>query len=255
MKADARGAAPAVELRDLTLAYRRRPAVTGVSGRFAPGSMTAVVGPNGAGKSTLLKGIMGSVRASGGRILIDGVRRRDIGYLPQAGELDRSFPISVLDLVSLGLWRRAGPFGRIGRDLAGEVEAALAAVGLEGLGDRLVGTLSGGQLQRALFARLLLQDARLLLLDEPFTAIDARTTRELMDLVRRWNGEGRTVIAVLHDMELVREYFPETLLLARETVAWSRTPDALARPNLARAQALSEDLDTQAPPAEGSRAA
>ncbi len=239
--------APAVELKDLTLAYRRRPAVRGVSGRFAPGSMTAVVGPNGAGKSTLLKGIMGSVRASGGRILIDGVKRRDIGYLPQAGDLDRSFPISVLDLVSLGLWRRTGPFGRVGARLTQEVEAAIAAVGLDGLEDRLVGTLSGGQLQRALFARLLLQDARLLLLDEPFTAIDARTTRELMDLVKRWNGEGRTVIAVLHDMELVREYFPETLLLARETVAWSGTREALSRTNLVRAQALSEGLDTQAP--------
>ncbi|WP_244492537.1 metal ABC transporter ATP-binding protein [Aureimonas sp. AU22] len=254
MKANVPLPCPAVELRDLTLAYRRRPAVTGVTGRFAPGSMTAVVGPNGAGKSTLLKGIMGSVRPSGGKIRIDGIRHRDIGYLPQAGDLDRSFPISVLDLVSLGLWRRTGPFGRIGRALGTQVDAALAAVGLEGLGDRLVGTLSGGQLQRALFARLLLQDARLLLLDEPFTAIDARTTRELMDLVKRWNGEGRTVIAVLHDMELVREYFPDTLLLARETVAWSGTPDALSRLNLARAQALSEGLDSQAP-SERARAA
>lgn len=245
---------PTVELDDLSLAYRRRTAVSRVSGRFAPGSMTAVVGPNGAGKSTLLKGIMGSVRASGGKVSVEGIRRRDIGYLPQAADLDRSFPISVLDLVSLGLWRRAGPFGRIGRALAGEAEAAIAAVGLEGLEDRLVGTLSGGQLQRALFARLLLQDARLLLLDEPFTAIDARTTRELMDLVKRWNGEGRTVIAVLHDMDLVRQYFPETLLLARETVAWSRTEEALARPNLARAQALGEGLDTH-PPGERAEAA
>ncbi|MBB3936042.1 metal ABC transporter ATP-binding protein [Aureimonas phyllosphaerae] len=246
MKANVSAVAPSVELSDLTLAYRRRPAVRGLSGRFAPGSMTAVVGPNGAGKSTLLKGIMGSVRAAGGKVRVDGVRRRDIGYLPQVGDLDRTFPISVLDLVSLGLWRRTGPFGRVGRDLTGEVEAAIAAVGLEGLEDRLIGTMSGGQLQRALFARLLLQNARLLLLDEPFTAIDARTTRDLMDLVKRWNGEGRTVIAVLHDMDLVREYFPETLLLARERVAWSPTGDALAHANLARAQALSEGLDTQA---------
>ncbi|KQQ79885.1 ABC transporter ATP-binding protein [Aureimonas sp. Leaf324] len=254
MKANVLPAAPSVELRDLTLAYRRRPAVRGLSGRFAPGSMTAVVGPNGAGKSTLLKGIMGSVRAAGGKVRVDGVRRRDIGYLPQVGDLDRTFPISVLDLVSLGLWRRTGPFGRVGRDLTGEVEAAIAAVGLEGLEGRLIGTLSGGQLQRALFARLLLQNARLLLLDEPFTAIDARTTRDLMDLVKRWNGEGRTVIAVLHDMDLVREYFPETLLLARERVAWSATGEALAEANLVRAQALSEGLDTQAD-ALGSRAA
>ncbi|WP_182086196.1 ABC transporter ATP-binding protein [Aureimonas sp. ME7] len=249
-----KASAPSVELRDLSLSYRRRPAVSGVTGRFAPGSMTAVVGPNGAGKSTLLKGIMGSVRASGGRIVMEGVRRRDIGYLPQASDLDRAFPITVLDLVSLGLWRRTGPFGRVGRAMSEEIDRALEAVGLSGLEDRLVGTLSGGQLQRALFARLLIQDARLLLLDEPFTAIDARTTRDLIDLVQRWNGEGRTVIAVLHDMELVREYFPETLLMARETVAWSRTPDALSRPNLARAQALGQGLEVS-PASFGAQAA
>lgn len=231
---------PAVELRDLTLAYRRHPAVRHLSGRFAPGSMTAVVGPNGAGKSTLLKGIVGAVPAAGGSVDIRNVRRRDIGYLPQASELDSSFPITVTDLVSLGLWRRVGLFGAVRGSMLDDIARALEAVGLEGLEDRLIGTLSGGQRQRALFARLLLQDARLLLLDEPFTAIDSRTVRDLAGLVRGWHGEGRTVVAVLHDMELVREHFPETLLIARERVAWGRTDEVLTKGNLGAARRLGE---------------
>ncbi|RYE85480.1 MAG: ATP-binding cassette domain-containing protein, partial [Hyphomicrobiales bacterium] len=105
---------------------------------------------------------------------------------------------------------------------------------------RSIGTLSGGQLQRALFARVLVQDARLLLLDEPFNAIDTRTVLDLMAIVRRWHGEQRTVIAVLHDMDLVREHFPETLLIARELVGWGPTAEILQPDRLKTARQISE---------------
>ncbi|WP_062231666.1 metal ABC transporter ATP-binding protein [Aureimonas sp. N4] len=230
-----------VSLNDLTLAYHRQPAVRHVSGRFAAGSLTAIVGPNGAGKSTLLKGLMGLVPVSDGQIRLDDISRHDIAYLPQSAEIDRSFPIDVLDLVSLGAWRKAGFFGRITGAHLASVADAIRAVGLEGFEKRVIGSLSGGQLQRALFARMLVQDARLLLLDEPFTAIDARTTADLLRIVRNWNAEGRTIIAVLHDIELVREHFPQTLLIARDLVAWGHTSDVLTKERLREARNLSEN--------------
>jgi zinc/manganese transport system ATP-binding protein len=238
--------APSVRLEDVTLAYRRHPAVHHLTGAFAPGSLTAIVGPNGAGKSTLVKGIVGTLKPSEGRISLEGVDRRDIAYLPQISDLDRSFPVTVHDLVAIGRWRRAGAFRRIARDDLDQIDAAIAAVGLGGLEHRVIGTLSGGQLQRALFARMLLQDARLLILDEPFTAIDRRTTADLLALVHRWHGENRTIIAVLHDFELVQEHFPDTLLIAREPVAWGATAEAMRPENLLAARQMSEAWDDDA---------
>lgn len=229
-----------ISFRDLTLGYERHPAVHHLSGEVAEGALLAVCGPNGAGKSTLLKGICGALRPLGGTVDLHGVSPRDIAYLPQGAEIDRSFPINVYDLVSMGLWRRAGLFGGIGRRDRARIEEAVSAVGLEGFEDRPIGSLSGGQMQRTLFARLLLQDARVILLDEPFTALDAKTTADLVDLVGRWHGERRTVLAVLHDFDLVRAAFPETLLLARQQVAWGPTREVLAPENLLKARRMGE---------------
>jgi zinc/manganese transport system ATP-binding protein len=239
---------PAIRLDDLTLGYDRHPAVHHLSGEIASGSLTAIVGPNGAGKSTLLKGIAGALAPLGGDVAV--ARGRRLAYLPQSAELDRSFPIHVYDLVAMGLWNSAGIFGRIGRGSASKVEAAIAAVGLAGFERRPIGALSGGQMQRALFARLLLQDADIILLDEPFTAIDARTTADLLALVQRWHGESRTVVAVLHDIETVRRAFPHTLLLARETVAWGETAEVLTPANLLKARRMVEAFDSHAAPCE-----
>jgi zinc/manganese transport system ATP-binding protein len=239
---------PAIRLDDLTLGYDRHPAVHHVCGEIAQGSLTAIVGPNGAGKSTLLKGISGALSPlDGGFTLSKGKR---LAYLPQSADLDRSFPIHVYDLVAMGLWGQAGIFGRIGLGAKSKVEAAIAAVGLTGFERRPIGALSGGQMQRALFARLLLQDADIILLDEPFTAIDARTTADLLALVQRWHGENRTVVAVLHDIETVRRAFPQTLLLARETVAWGETADVLTADNLLKARRMVEAFDSHAPACE-----
>lgn len=229
-----------IEVRDLTVAYDRHPAVHHVSCRFEPGSLTAVVGPNGAGKSTLIKSIVGLLRPAEGRISMGALRRQDIAYLPQQADIDRSFPITVADTVALGHWARVGIFRAIGRPLRDKVGEALSAVGLEGFEQRPIGSLSSGQFQRVLFARLLLQDAGVILLDEPFNAIDTRTTQDLLDLIGRWHGEKRTVIAVLHDMDQVRQYFPDTLLLARELIACGPTPDCLTAGNLLAARRMSE---------------
>ncbi len=224
----------AIRLQDLTLGYDRHPAVHHLSGEIAEGSLTALVGPNGGGKSTLLKGITGVLTPLGGRIDVE-VGRENIAYLPQSAEIDRDFPLSVFDLVSTGLWHESGLFGGVGRTGREKIKNALATVSLTGFEDRPVGTLSGGQMQRALFARLLLQEARLILLDEPFTAIDEATVRDLIALIERWNKEGRTVLTVLHDIDLARRHFPEAILLARHCIAWGETKKVLTPDNFHRA--------------------
>jgi zinc/manganese transport system ATP-binding protein len=206
----------------------------------------AVVGPNGAGKSTLFKGIAGVIKPLSGRIERGALAARDIAYLPQAAEIDRSFPINVFDMVSMGLWHSTGLFGGIDRKARHRIEDAIGAVGLTGFEDRAIGTLSGGQMQRMLFARLLLQDARVIVLDEPFNAVDAKTSADLFDLVRRWHGEKRTVLTALHDIDFVRANFPECLLLAREPVAWGNTTTVLTPENLTTARRMCEAFDEHA---------
>lgn len=236
----------ALAFNDVTLGYDRHPAVHHLRGEVKAGALIAVVGPNGAGKSTLFKGIVGVLKPLSGGIDLCGLRARDIAYLPQVADIDRTFPISVYDMVAMGLWRDAGLFGGIGRAEREKVRTAIAAVGLSGFEERPIGTLSGGQMQRTLFARLLLQDARVIVLDEPFNAIDTKTAADLCDLVKRWHTEQRTVIAALHDLDLVRSMFPEALLLAREPVAWGATKDVLTAENLLKARRMCEAFDEHA---------
>jgi zinc/manganese transport system ATP-binding protein len=236
----------ALVFENLTLGYNRHPAVHHLSGEVAEGSLLAVIGPNGGGKSTLFRGIVGHLTPFAGAIRLNGVRAREIAYLPQVAEIDRSFPIQVFDFVAMGLWARRGAFKAITRADRAAVEHALEQVGLTGFEARGIGTLSGGQMQRILFARLVLQDTRVIVLDEPFNAIDAKTSADLLGLVRRWHGEGRTVLAALHDDEVVRRNFPQTLLLARSPVAWGPTAEVLTSDNLARAREMCEAFDDAA---------
>ena len=233
----------ALAFENLTLGYDRHPAVRQLDGQVAEGSLTAVVGPNGAGKSTLLKGVTGLLPPIAGRVRFGTCTRNDIAYLPQQSDIDRSFPITVVDLVAVGLWSQIGGFSGLSAADRTLVDGAIAAVGLTGFESRFIDSLSGGQFQRALFARLLLQDARLVLLDEPFTAIDPKTMADLLGVVRRWHGEGRTVIAVLHDTEAVRAHFPETLILARDLVAHGPTAQVLTAANQFRARQMCEACD------------
>jgi zinc/manganese transport system ATP-binding protein len=230
----------------LALGYEGRPVVTGLDGIVRDGALLAIAGPNGGGKSTLMKALAGRLRALSGALAFDGIHRKDIAYLPQAADLDRSFPLSVFDLVSAGAWRSAGILGGFGKRKTDAVHAAIAAVGLKGRESAVIGSLSGGQLQRALFARLMVQDARLILLDEPFAAVDQATVEDLTLLMERWNTEGRTIMAVLHDLDLIRAHFPETLLIARGPIAWGPTAEVLAAQNLLAARRACEHAQASA---------
>ena len=238
---------PAIRLDNLTLGYSGRAAVHHLNCSIPAGSLLAVVGPNGSGKTTLLKGIAGLLKPLEGRVLVSGSRQGRAAYLPQQARIDQTFPMNVGELVALGLWRRIGHFGAPTRTDRETVAGALHAVGLDGFDKRQIGTLSGGQLQRVLFARVLVEDSDLILLDEPFSGIDARTLADLMAVIDRWRAEQRTVVAVLHDLDLVRKRFPTALLLAREKVAFGPTDEVLTPEKLKRANALAEGWDESAP--------
>jgi zinc/manganese transport system ATP-binding protein len=231
----ARTRAAALELVDAAFGYDGRAMVTGLTGAFAPSRLTAVVGLNGSGKSTLIKGLAGELAPLRGEAVRPS--REQIAYLPQRSQLDPSFPITVGGALQLSLPRRKA---RPRQSAQACVTQALSGVGLAGFARRPLETLSGGELQRVLFARLTLQDAQVILLDEPFSAIDARTTAELLRVLAGWAAEGRTVVAALHDLDQVREHFPDTLLLAHAPVAWGPTAAVLGPAALRQARDASE---------------
>jgi len=221
-----------IKLSNVALGHAGRIAVEQVSGVIAAASLTAIVGPNGAGKSTLLKGLAGELRPLVGQIGFPPDAR--VAYLPQTLQIDLSFPITVGRVVAYGL---AHGRSRASRHLDGiRIDQALADVGLADFSSRPLSALSGGEFQRTLFARLILQDASIVLLDEPFAGMDARTTEDLLNLLVRWRAAGRTVVAAVHDLEHVRGSFPETLLLAGKPIAWGETGEVLKPENLLHAQ-------------------
>jgi zinc/manganese transport system ATP-binding protein len=212
-----------ITLDNVELRHGARVILSGLSGTIETGSLTALTGPNGSGKTTLLRAIAGLHPVTAGRIDRDGLSPADIALLAQGSHLDRSFPITCRDVVALAA-TRLGPFRSIGRDRLAATTAALTRVGLAEMESRPIQALSAGQFQRVLFARTIVQDAKLILLDEPFTAVDAATTRLLLSVVHDWHAQGRTVVAVLHDMDLVRRHFRHTLMLSGQTAVWDTNP-------------------------------
>ncbi|WP_435929997.1 zinc ABC transporter ATP-binding protein AztA [Dryocola sp. BD613] len=225
---------------NLTLGYEGAPAIQNINGTVQRGSLTALIGPNGSGKSTLLKGIAGILRPMSGSCSVAPEAR--LAYLPQISELDRTFPASVKDLVALGLWPQRGLLQRHRAEDRKRLADALDAVGISGFENRSLSALSGGQLQRALFARVILQDADIILLDEPFNAVDGTTIHVLLDLIKSWHAQNRTVLVAIHDISLVRDYFPDTIFINGELVAWGKTQAVLNH----NALMLNRAMDTAA---------
>ncbi len=229
---------------DLTIAYKRHPAVHHLNWEVQAGEAWAIYGPNGAGKSTLLKTVAGLMKPSSGHLHLN---EKIIALLSQQRELDVRFPITVWQTILQGAWRRKKLWGKICDKEKAHGLAALSAVELSGFENRTLDTLSAGQLQRVLFARAIMQDAPVILLDEPFNAVDQRSTYHLLQVIGQWQREGRTVIAVLHDIEQIRCHFSHTLLLARESVAQGLTEAVLTPHHLQQARAMAEAWDDQAP--------
>ena len=216
-----------LKISGLTKKFGEQIALNDINITIANNEIIGLLGPNGAGKSTLLKAIAGVLPMDSGQVTFTDCTRADLAYLPQKSEMDVSMPMTVFELVVTGLWRTVGAFGRVKTNDFARIEQALMQVGMQDFVARPLQALSMGQLQRVLFARILVQDAPVILLDEPFNAVDANTTEILLGLMHQWQIEKRTVIAVLHDFGQVKRYFQEAVLLAHEVVAWGSPEDVL----------------------------
>ncbi len=236
-----------VTLENVTISYARHPAIHHISGEFKTGSLTAIVGPNGAGKSTLLKAIAGVIPVREGKIIFSGMAQTRVAYLPQSTTYERDFPLSVLHLVCTGAWRSTGGYAEITPAIIAQAKRALEEVGMGALASRNLSTLSAGQFQRVLFARLMMQDASLILLDEPFNALDAATTEHLLGVVSNWHRQGKTVICIIHDITQIRKIFPDCLLLARECLGWGATASVLSSGQSADARLFLEPKPAETP--------
>lgn len=224
-----------IKINDLNVYYQQNIALKNISTTIDDGDLVAIVGPNGAGKSTLLKSIMQQITVSSGSIDLGNFGLKNIAYLPQSNQIDHAFPITVTEFVAGGAWQRTSFWRMFSRHEQKLLQQALAKVDLEDMAERHISQLSGGQFQRMLFARMLLQNADILLLDEPFSAIDAQTTELLLAVINECRQQGKTIIAVIHDLALVQRHFPSTLLVATELIAAGKTENVLTQANLVKA--------------------
>jgi len=233
------GAAPddsPLAIRGLTVSYGEKPAVFSVDVRFPAGQMTAIIGPNGAGKSTLLKAALGILRPLSGRVTAFGrplpEMRARIAYVPQRASVDWEFPARVIDVVMMGLYRDLGLLGRVRPHHRARAMESLGRVGMEGFATRQIGQLSGGQQQRVFLARALAQAADLYLLDEPFAGVDAATERAIVGVLKSLKAEGKTVVAVHHDLTTAADYFDRALLLNTSVIAEGPVAEVITEANL-----------------------
>lgn len=232
--------ATVLEIRNLALGYPGLTLFRHLSLDIEAGQTLAVLGANGSGKSTFVKTLLGLMTPIAGRLSWPNGTPREIGYLAQMSEFDHRFPIRVRDLAAMGAWRGFG--FRLGLDREGRkrVAAALDEAGVLDLADRPLHTLSGGQLQRTLFARVILQDAPLILLDEPFAAVDQNTEEHLLTILRGWQEEGRAVVLVVHDLSSVLDHCSHALLLGAEEASHGPVDDILTPERLVRQNYMSE---------------
>lgn len=211
---------------------------------FNAGEALAVLGANGAGKTTFVKALLGLTAPKSGTLTWPAGRPRDIGYLAQSTGFDSCFPLRVRDLASMGAWKGLGLWDGLDADAKARVECALDDVGVADLADRPIHTLSGGQLQRTLFARVILQDAPLILLDEPFAAVDQSTEAHLLLMIERWRADGRAVVLVVHDLSSALDHCSHALLLGAQQATHGTVDEVLTKERLVAQGYLSESQAT-----------
>ncbi|MBL8851167.1 MAG: ABC transporter ATP-binding protein [Planctomycetaceae bacterium] len=225
-----------LSIHDMTVAYHRRPVLWDVDYIAPRGRLVAIVGPNGAGKSTLIKASLELIPKVSGDVRVFGrpyrEQRSRVAYVPQRTSVDWDFPVSALDVVATGLYRRIGWFRPVTRQWRAKARAALDRVGLADYANRQISQLSGGQQQRVFLARALVQEADLYLMDEPFAGVDAATERAIVDLLRELRSAGQTALVVHHDLPTVSEYFDDVLLLNMRLVAAGPVRDVFTDANL-----------------------
>lgn len=233
-----------ISFQNLSVRFDTTQALYNLNATIKNNSLLALVGPNGGGKSTLIKCLLGILHPTSGNVVLN-TEKSKIAYLPQVNTMDKSFPINVADTVSMGFWKKNQLHRALDKSQEQALQQVLEKLNLAKLQKSSIANLSGGELQKTIFARIMLQDADLILLDEPFAAIDAATTKELLNLINDWHNAGKTIIAVMHDLQQVREYFPETLLISKTKIAKGATDKTLTEENLAKALKFSMFNDAQ----------
>lgn len=216
-----------LRVRNLSLGYPNIELFRGLSFNLDAGSVLAVIGTNGSGKSTFVKMLLGLLEPKAGQLSWTEGRPNEIGYLAQMTDFDRRFPIRVKDLAAIGTWGGLGIRRGLDQKRRDQVFDALEVAGVANIADRALHTLSGGQLQRALFARVILQDAPVILLDEPFTAVDQSTEAHLLSVISKWRDEGRAVVLVVHDLSTVLDHCSHALLLGSQKATHGKVEDVL----------------------------
>lgn len=213
-------------------------ALNDISLKIAPQTLTAIVGPNGAGKSTILKIMAGLLKPTAGHYSRQSPT--SLAYLSQQFNLDHSFPLTVEDIITMGFWPQLGMTKGLNQSQKELVAEAIETVGLKGFENHNLSRLSGGQFQRVLFARLMVQNADILLLDEAFSGVDEPTTKELLSVLQKWNQQGKTILVVIHNISLVRRFFPQTIILAKELIAHGKTDKILTQKHILKAHFIED---------------
>jgi len=227
-----------VEIKNLTVAYQKKPVLSDVSFEVPEGKLIGIIGPNGAGKSTLIKAVLGLIPKASGEIKIFGknynAKDKVVGYVPQRGSVDWDFPTNALDVVLMGRYGHIGWFKRPSKKDMELAMECLRKVGMESYSNRQISQLSGGQQQRVFLARALAQDAKIYFMDEPFVGVDAATERAIIDLLNELKKQGKTVLVVHHDLQTVKDYFDHVILLNMRTIAEGPTEETFTIENLHR---------------------
>ena len=222
-----------ITIKNVGVSYAMQPQVLKDCNATIEGpTITGIIGPNGAGKSTLLKAILGLIQSSG-EILVDGEPAKKvlqkIAYVEQKSQIDFTFPITIRECVALGRTVKKKPLQRLTKEDWEKVDTAIEEVGLTDLASRQIGALSGGQFQRVLLARCMVQEAQYIFLDEPFVGIDMLSEKVIMTILRKWKEEGKTILMVNHDLSKVKEYFDKVILVKHSIVASGKTEDVFIK--------------------------
>ncbi|MDO7976421.1 metal ABC transporter ATP-binding protein [Oceanotoga teriensis] len=229
----------ALEVNDLTVAYKNKPVLWDIDLEVPENNLMAIVGPNGAGKSTFIKAVLNIIKPIAGSVLIKGNSYKEniekVGYVPQRGSVDWDFPTTVLDVVSMGAYRKLGWIKLPGKKEKDEAISVLKKVGMEKFADRQISQLSGGQQQRVFLARALLQNADIYFMDEPFQGVDATTEKAIINILKELREQGKTVIVVHHDLQTVKEYFDSVTILNVRKIASGPVEQVFTEENLHKA--------------------
>lgn len=218
-----------LEVKNLSVSYGENHVFSNVDVSFSPGKITGIIGPNGAGKSTLVKGMLELIRVQQGTTTYNGKplhqQKKKVAYVEQRKDLDTSFPINVFELVLTGTYGSLGLFRTPGKKEREKVQAALEQVGLTDFSYRQIGQLSGGQLQRSFVARAIVQEAEVIILDEPFVGIDLQSETAIMEILKKWKAAGKIILVIHHDLNKVYQYFDDLVIMNHGIVAAGPTSE------------------------------